>query len=458
MKRPLPLILLVAALPFAARAALDAQAFPFTRPLEGPAVSRATPVAVSLDAAFFEAADSAFGDARIVDDSGLEIPRSIERVTTNTTRLVRHPVASTAVALQELPDNRIVAEFALTGTNACADGVDIRTPLHDFVRAVTVEGRAGNGPWQPLAPDGTIFDYRRYLDVRQTELALPGSACTAFRLTLSNASEERAQPLIHLMRQSGGRDAGAETRGEDLLRTPFRMDGVAFWRNETVIARRQPILREWDVAPPAIRENARDKTTEYILETRRAPVTQLVLEGSARNFSRQVRIEIPVTEQGRDHWRGVSSARIFNAELPGYARDSRTVDFPEQRVSRLRLVIANGDNPPLADVRLRAFGPAYHALLLAEPGRSYRLLYGAKDMPVPSYDLEAVLAPARLGLRPVEWRLGAVQANGGYTPGWGDWKRWLDSRGFLTAVIVLAAAGLLALLARTLRHVGEVDK
>jgi len=451
--KPMLLSLIVLA-PGLVPGAVNIDYFKYERVLEGTAPVRTEAVAALLDADLHREAADRYVDVRVIDERGMEIPSSVEKVLISETRVVHRPVASKAKALKELPGNRIEAEFVLDRSENRADGFDVATPLRDFVRSVTVFGSVDGAVWEPLVQNADICDYSRYLDVRRTEVVLPTGSGPRFRVEIGNASEERVQPLVKLVSQQGGQDAGAEIRTQELLRTPFRMDGIGFWRNETVVETRREARREWELPAPTVVENTREKTTEVTVDTGRLPLNRLVLVSASRNFSRKARVQIQVVENGVTRWRDLAEARLRDVDLPGFVRSDLEIDFPEQRARQLRVTVLNGDNPPLLGVRLRGFGPVYRVLLLAEPGRAYRLLYGGEIVAPPVYDLDAVLTPIRQGLQPAARTLGPSCENPAYRPARAGLGTWLNNPAFLTGAIILAALVLLVVLARSLKRVG----
>lgn len=448
------LLSVIALAPGLALGALNKDNFKVERALEGAAPERTEAVAALFDADLHRVAADGFADLRVIDDRGQEIPGAVEKVLVSETRVVRRQVAAKARALKELPGNRIEAEFLLDRSESRADGFDVATPLRDFVRSVTVLGSVDGTVWTPLVQGADICDYSRYLDVRRTEVLLPAASGPWFRVEIGNASEERLQPLVKLVTRQGGQDSGAEIRTQELLKTPFRMDGVRFWRDEPVVERRNEARREWELPAPEVVENASEKTSEILVETGRLPLNRLTLVSTSRNFSRKVRVQVEGVENGVTRWRDVAEARVRDVDLPGFVRSELDIDFPEQRARQLRVIVANGDNPPLAGVRLRGFGPVYRILMLAESGRSYRLLYGGGNIERPAYDLEAVLTPVRQGLQPAARTLGAPRENPDYRPAGAGLGSWLNNRAFLTGAIILAALVLLVVLARSLKRVG----
>lgn len=375
--------------------------FAVTRDILAVPIPIPRPAAVRLDAGICAATQPGFPDLRLFDAAGTELPRAIEPLFTTQPRIQRHPVASRASDLRELPGNRIETRLEIIKGDPAPDGLDIRTPLRDFIRTVRVSGSVDGQDWQLLA-DAEIFDYSRYMDIRRTEIPLPQNSCRHFTIEIGNASEERAQPLIRLV-QANGQD---QTRAFDLLQTAFRIDGVSFWRENTLMEKDKPVLQDWPHDGMEVAQNAADKTTEITLQTALAPVSRLVLETPVRNFQRNVSVQVPVLAAGRSQWRTVAEGRLTRVDLPGYARNDVEIDFPEQRAEQLRLVIRNADNPPLEIANVLPRGPVYRLLWLAEPGAAYRLAYGSATADLPAYDLFAIRTALEKGIPPELWKLG----------------------------------------------------
>ena len=419
----------------------------FTRPILGADLAAPRLVEVRLDAPVFAATQSGYADLRLFNAAGQELPRLVEPLFTLQERIARHPVASHPTTLRELPDNRIEARFELEKDALPPVGIAIRTPLRDFIRTVHIYGSEDGQTWEPLVADAEIFDYSRYMDIRRTEIPLPKTTYRRFAVEIGNASEERAQPLIRLV-QANGQD---QSRAFDLLQTAFRIDGVAFWRETTIMEKDQPVLQDWPHAGMDVAPNADDQTTQVTLKTGRAPVSRLVLDSPARNFQRSVSVQIPVLAAGRTQWRTVADGSLTRVDLPGYARNDVEIQFPEQRVEELRLVIRNADNPPLEIANVLPRGPVYRLLWLAEPGAAYRLAYGSEAMDAPAYDLFAIRTALEKGIPPELWKLGdpaaAAPARKSFSLG-----EFLSRPLVFGAFLVLAALAMLGFLAKALKR------
>lgn len=439
--------------PLWAWAALTPANFHWSCPLEGSPVAQTTVVAVPLDAGVYAATQDDYRDLRIINNVGAEVPRMLEKLVAISQRTVRRPVVAKLLMLRELPENRVEVELELTETNAVADGFSIVTSLRDFQHAVKVTGSADGVAWLPLVQAAPLFDYTRFADVRQLEVHLPGNSCRRFRLEISNVTEEKARPWTHLMRQTGGRDGGMEQRATDLQHQAFRMDRINFWRNELVDGAVEEARREWRLSGFNVERDDKEHLTLVTIPAGGLPLNRLVVNTAEVNFSRQVALQIPVIRNGVSAWQDISQGRLLSIELPGYTKRELTLDFPERRLERARLVVRDGDNWPLAIRTITGSGPIYRALFVAEAGHSYRLLFGNAQLKAPSYDLTSVLAPVRRGLKPVEWRLGPAVENTAYRAAPLSPVAWLNSPWFFGGAVGLMLLVLGVLLFRVAKRV-----
>ena len=80
--------------------------------------------------------------------------------------------------------------------------------------------------------DGVIFDYSRFMDIRNRDVALPANEYRQFKVVVEQELDDRESPLRELIRGRRGKDGKKDTRVEITrnLRTPFRIDGVELWR------------------------------------------------------------------------------------------------------------------------------------------------------------------------------------------------------------------------------------
>ena len=438
MKR---IALLLALLPAPLLAAVPAD-FRFGRDLSGLALDAPRLVEVPLDAAIMAATRPGFPDLRVFDGAPREIPCLAEPLFSTHARTERQLVAAKTLDFREIPGNRIEARYDLEPDAPAASAIEIRTALRDFIRTVRVSGSEDGQFWRPIA-EAEIFDYASFMGIRRTEIALPANACRHFAVEISNPSAERAAPLVRLAQESGRDPALA---GE-LLEASFRVSELVFWHDVEVVAKDEPVLQEWPPVATSVYVNRRERITDVVLDVRGAPISRIELATTSRNFNRIATIQIPATIKGRAGWRSIADKIISQVELAGYSTNNLTIDFPEQRVERLRLVIQNTDDPPLELTGLRAFGPTYRLLWQGEPGATYRLAYGNRDVPAPAFDLAPLRAALQSGATTIAWELAAPSAD--------EWPPAVPrSPGFTRALLIgaLMVAAALALAAYRIKR------
>ena len=415
------------------------------REVSGAPIDSPRLVEIRLDSAVMAATRPGFPDLRLFDAENRDIPRAVEPLCTTKERIARYSVSASTAGIRELSGNRIEARFDLDPSAPSPTSLEIRTPLRDFIRTVRVSGSEDGQFWQLLA-EAEIFDYSRYLDFRRTLVPLPANYCRYFTVEISNATEERAQPLVHLV-QADGLD---KSRALEIMQTPFRIGGVSFWQETATVANDEPVLQEWPHAGMTVLEDRRARITDIVLDVRRAPITRIDVETPARNFNRLVTIQVPAIVKGRPSWRSVANGIVTRIDLPGLSTNAVTVSFPEQRVDQLRVVIQNADSPPIEIADVHPYGPVYRLLWLADPAAAYRLACGSEKLEPPTYDLYPIRAALEQGLVPDLWQLAPVPVTAPVAPPFrlGD---ILARPVVFRTLLVVAAAALLLLLAKALR-------
>jgi hypothetical protein len=344
-------------------------------------------------------------------------------------------------ALHPLPDNRIEVIFrAGSPRKAPPAFVRIITPIANFEKRVTLYGRSTGGPWKSLVSEARIFDYARFMDVRNTRIPLPGRApYPEYRLVLEDVSDIRQSNAVRLARRLRRGAVWEETADAILHRRDFRIDRIQLgWYTRRPV-RRTDVLRQYPAPGLSIEEDGRKRTTILNFHCRREPLCRIRVLTESDNFSRAVTILAPDEKEGGRHARVLASGRITRIHLGNVTRDDTSIDFPASRFPAYRVVIANGDNPPLPIRGVEAFGQVFQAVFVARPGKQYRLYYGAPEAAPPKYDAETVLKPVLDAgeADPPELPLGPERTNPDFRRRF-SWNRFVSSRGFLGTVLVAA--------------------
>jgi hypothetical protein len=393
-------------------------------------------LAVPLDSDIHAATRDGFPDLRIADDHGAQVPYLLEPVARRRTIQVREACTSKVVSLRVDAGKGLEIVVALDEKAPSATGATIRTPLADYEHRVRVYGSRTGTDWVLLVSDGAIFDYSRFMDIRNRDLVIPPNDYRQFKLVVEQELDDRESPLRELIR---GKSEGKQDQNVEIiraLRRPFRIDGVDLWRTVETEGSSKVESVPYPTAGFRVELDARKKVSRVEIQSRREPLTRLAIRTASRNFSRPATVLIPIDRGARTDWVEVGRGTLALIQFRAFRHAELKVDFPEQRQERYQVVIENADNPPVEITGVEAEGTAYRLVFLGTEGRTYRLEYGSDMAEPPHYDTAAVLASLRRGFQPVTVKLGPQIANPGYKTERGL-RDIVNSAVFLAVAVVL---------------------
>lgn len=430
---------------------------PVTRAVEIPALAGEEIVGLRLDSDVYTAAADTLADLRLVAGEGREVPYALEKMTESSTRTVRVPVGVGIDSLSETDSNALEVVWSPARTAGqpppVVRGFAVETPLRDFERRLTVYGREGDA-WRELAADALLYDYTRFMDVRRVEVELPANRATQFRVVIEAITDSAQSPFTEITRRAGpGGEPGGQRETFTLERRPLRIDRIRAWqlREDEVVDR--DVLTDYGAMPFEVEARPGEKQTVVTLVTRREPLTELRIDTSSRNFSRRARLQAARPNGVRTDWLPVAETTLSAIAFRSFSEQHLVFGFAPQRHARYRIVIDDGDNPPLAVTAVRARGITQRLVFLYGGGDPVKLVYGGADIPRPQYDTASVLASIRKGSRLVEARLGPPAAVGARRAL--SWRRVLNSPVFFGAAVVAAVLALGAMLYSAVKRGGD---
>lgn len=424
-----------------------------------------TMVAVPLDSDLHAATLDRWVDLRMFDSADREVPYwlRVETVDERVPRRRSFPVQQLTV--NPAPDEGLEIEFQIDGERHTGPlhGLRLVTGLRDFERQVSAWRRdEESGDWEPLAEDTLLYDYSRYLNVRSLDIefgerSLP-TAAGRYRIRIDRPEIGREGTVWReLTRELGDEDRGSVKERIQVNQTPFRIDRIESLRDDQELNKSQPVLVDFPLEIIEVRQSAEDKTTWVDVRSRREPLTELVLVSDDRNFSREVRLNVPERRSdGGDarsevqakgiRWRELARGQWTKIDVAGVRRETLALKAPEARAAVYRIAIVDGDSPPLESLKFVGRGPRRQVIFLAKADETYRLGYGEAERKLPRYDTAAIRAALDSGAVPVRATLGtAVAGRTIVSPS--AWT-WLQNP-WLFGVIVLS---LLVLLGGTLKQ------
>ena len=439
-----------------AQAADGEPALQFSKELDRGAIGEEI-LAVLLDGDIYAATRDGFPDLRIVDDRGAAVPYLLEPVAQRRTTQVRQPCASKVVSLHVDEGKWLEIVVELDEKAPGATGATIRTPLADYERRVRVYGSQTGAQWAPLVSDGALFDYSRFMDVRNRDVVIPPNDYRQFKLVVEHELDDRESPLRDLIRSRSEGKKDEQTEITQILRRPFRIEGVDLWRTVETDSMSKAETFTYPTANLRVEPDAKHKLSRVEVTSRREPLTSLSINTASRNFSRPATVMIPVQQGIRTDWVEVGRGTLSLIQFRAFRRAELRIDFPQQRQERYQLVIENADNPPLEITGVEAEGTGYRLVFLGTEGRKYRVAYGSDTAEPPSYDTAAVLGSLQKGFQPVTVKLGPQVANPGYKSARGP-SGILNSTLFLALVIVVMVLVLAWALLRAGQRIKELPQ
>lgn len=330
-------------------------------------------------------------ELRVRDSKGRDIPYAFRAAKTRVVDEVKDWRELKVSRVTET-DGRLVvdAEFPAGSSNPERFlALKVATPLTDFEQSVEVSSEG-----VPLA-SGVLRDYRKFADLRVTEMPLEASYRRTLTVTFEKpTSEAAAAAFERTIRESGEGKLEEKSVRESVVNRPFRIDSLSVAVPRTRV--------RFEAAPPmevltACTVETDAKTKKTVLETSvfGLPMTAIAINAVDRNFSRKV----AVFRRMDARWHPLASGRVSAVNLPGEKKRDLEIAFGrEVRETALRVEIENDDNPPL-NIATSMDGPArfplmlkvaqYDIVFVATPGEKYSLAVepGADR---PRYD-EAIL-------------------------------------------------------------------
>jgi hypothetical protein len=421
-------------------------------------------LAAKLDSDLYAGTQNEFSDLRVVDSSGNEIPYQLEKEVETRTKILHSPCPSQVESLVENEDNSIEIIVSRTEKAPAADGLALYSPLKDYERRVSIYGSnmgsSSNGvsnkddSWQMLVDGDVLFDYSRYMEVSNREVALPKNNYQRFRIVIEAVTDQKSSTLVELTRQFRGDEEAGRTERTTVRQRALRIDRIELWQNVTHHWDNKETKTDYPILEFVPKENSDTKQTMITVHTQREPLTALTLETANSNFSRTVVVQVPVTRGIVKEWVDIGRSAISVVRFQGFEQEKLTIHFAEQRQAEYRIVISNEDSPALEITGVAAEGNIYRAIFFADPEETYRLYYNNKLAKKPSYDMAALAIAMGEGYQAVARSLGPQVKNPdfGKNPGF-QFSRILDNRLFLAGVISLMVVFLTFLLFRAGKHI-----
>jgi uncharacterized protein DUF3999 len=375
MRRRFSILFLLAALSAVTNAAGLPSAWRswrYSRAIADFSLGAGNPVAIQLPWELFSRSNSHGADFRIIDDYGQEIPyflavaKAESQTETRPSQIMERsfvPGQFTQIVI------RVTGKPPLGGTHGvthkqldaepCFNTYRVITPESDFMYWVETAVSDDAHEWRIIDAKSPISRFHKHgLDGNQTVQFEGYSNQRFLRLRIMDPDSQ------------------------------FPVDGVEVLSRNLFEPPRSPFSA---VFSPEKFPDALQSSWQTDLSTPNLPVSELDFATSQSEFFRALRVS--TSEEGKE-WSFRAAGEIYRFHQSGKLRESLRIDFPETFARFWRVDIVDGNDRPLADVHLEIRGLERRVTFRAEPGHTYRLLYG-NDRALPAqYDFARIFDPS----------------------------------------------------------------
>jgi hypothetical protein len=447
-----------AACPGAEAFFVDVGQFQYMRNLTPPSNAPAGIVSFKLDEEVFARTDDSYANMRIFDLKNAEVPFLVRVAKQTVPVFSEDAVRMSTISFEKQEDNKIEIVVESVSNEVSPFVVAVMTNQKNYEKQVTVSGSRDCLVWDVLALNAPIFDYSKYIDLRNNRIEIKPDPYKYYKVEISNFSESHKSPLISIVREKQGEEITREIEESTLVNEEFKVEEIRFLEKKETLTEKERVIQSHSVHNLTVTNDEERHETMVVIDVRRSPLTSLEVFARDANYSRSVRVYgTDTVEEKRAHRFGgddadqhlVASSVISKVELSGYKHDRTTIRFDRpQRYQRYRIVIENLDSPALNVYGVKAEGEVHEAFFFCDPKHQYKLLYGAvRDMEPPRYDLGDVLDKTVLSgvgvctLGPEEKNPSASAATRG------DGRQIVTSRRLLVGAMLLMVGTLVWLIA-----------
>lgn len=436
------------------RGAVEAELYPSVKDITAQKGTSGEVGSFEIDEELFAGTDDTFSNLRVLDGDNNEVPflvrcRRGREVVTNEVR-----VGLNTTALDVLPDNRIeiLLEKKESFSNALPSFLAFSTKLKNYEKHVTVSAGNDKQEWKVIAEKQPIFDYSKYIDIHNNRIEIEPVSARYYKVEISNITETQMSPFVRMSKEQSGGDVLKEVENTAFKREDFRIEQVDFFEKKQSVVNSSPVIRSYSAVGFKVDEDAEKKQTIISFETSRVPLTSLSLTTKVSNFSRALLVE---AGNNGSTWTRIMNGRISKVTTTGYTHKQTSVEFGRVlRYRNYRITIYNDDNPTLEISEVRVKGELQEVVFFCNPSKSYHVLYGAKQVERPRYDIGTVLSQAQTALTAV-YSLGPVKENTGYSA---SGRRMLvDGKKMMIVAVILMIATLGWLISKSMKKIDLVE-
>lgn len=378
-------------------------------------------------------------DLSIVDSAGTRVPFLIRNESRHITKDVTQTWEVEHPTLKPVATGGLEIRFELEENDAQPSGINLITSLRNFEQRVQVFGIDNSVVETPLVKGAVIYDYARYMDVRNTRIPLPANNSRRFRIAIDLPTSTQQSELLEITKLLRAGDEVSREVRTTVEQRPFRIDRIQLWTDQTDTLDELVEDHAYNLIDTKISVNETSHQTVIDLLTSGEPLTGFQIETDEKNFFRSAK----VSTVGGKEIQEITSQPLKRFAFRELQDEQLMLHFQPNRSRNFQIVIDNHDNPPLHVTGVKALGRVDEVIFLANADETYQLIYGnAAAMPV-QLDVPPLAAALNEGYNPILARLGEAHMRSPIsTRNWMQWKDIINNP-FLIGAVVLVMLGVL---------------
>lgn len=389
--------------------AQDAPQYRFQRKIEAGELQREELVTFSLDTTVYANTQDSLNDLRIENAEGTSVPFVVRRKRETETYNAQKKWSAEDVSLKPIQELGLEIRLKLDADDPAPVGLRILTPLKNFEQRVNIFAINKAGQVTPLVKDEVIFDYSRFMDVRNVEIQLPKTDARSFRMIIDGLTTRQQSQLTELTRKLAGTEEVSRQLRTTIVDRPFRIDRIELWaefqRSQTRVLGTHP----YDLVEIDSTVNSETNQSIVNIKSRSQPMTQFEVVTPEQNFQRTARLYEVSSKGGEDILQLITETRLSQLNFHDIRKSELSAHFPRNRHARYQLVIDNGDNPALRVKDVHAAGEVDEIIFIAKKSTTYVLKYGNPNLDQPDIDTASIQALLKEDIKPLVASLGNAE-------------------------------------------------
>jgi len=433
-------------------AAMQAELYPYAQKLE--LQTNSTPSvqfgSFTINEDLFSKLNPASSNLRIIDHAGTETPFLLRTKKGERKLTEERKVPFKKISFKKLPDNQI--EIIIQNE----DHRRVKPPLQslvfangirNFEKSVSVYSSDNQQEWKLIAERKPIFDYSKYIDIRNNRITFKPVRTKFFKIIISNITEKHESPFTRLTHETRAGKQFSAVESSSFTRKDFKINEIYVYEKIVRIVKGKTQKQAYSLSNFLCTTD--QKKTFISFSTASTPITTIDLSTATPYYYRSYSIE---TSPDQETWRSIHSGIIASINTEPESRNQGTIKLPRPiRAAHYRITIRNNDSPPLDISGAELEGVTQEIIFYCDQQKNYSIIYGAEDAKTPVYDIAQVLTKTESDAT-AAYKTEAQSAN----PSYGNQvqkKSFLSRRAIMTIAVLLMIAVLGWLIFKTAKSI-----